>query len=392
MGANELFFIINLISFTTLSVMALLLCSAARFKSESSYVALFILFTTFPDFIYNVCDFFNWNSISRLITPIAYSANLTLMPFMLLLAHRAFNPYYKFRYTSLLHFLPAVLFAIAVGVYTRIMSAESVEATPLERAAELHSLLTGVNFIMISTQLIVYFYLIFSYLHKVKRYILSNQSQADLSEKVWIPRFITLIGALIVVAMIGSIVNPLGGFRLFYIINILAISYLLYSELQIVFAIRNNHVPTPAAIAEAEAEFIETKINRQTPTTQDKNSEELLKLEHYAREMEEYLRSSEIYVNPYLSLKDVAKATGISSKNLSKSINGILGKNFFDLVNGFRVEKSMALLKAKKEKGLTLETIAEQCGFNSRITFNNAFKKVTGLSTSEWIKINQNEK
>lgn len=192
--------------------------------------------------------------------------------------------------------------------------------------------------------------------------------------------------------MIGSIVNPLGGFRLFYIINILAIGYLLYSELQIVFAIRNNHVPTPAAIAEAEAEFIETKINRQTPTTQDKNSEELLKLEHYAREMEEYLRSSEIYVNPYLSLKDVAKATGISSKNLSKSINGILGKNFFDLVNGFRVEKSMALLKAKKEKGLTLETIAEQCGFNSRITFNNAFKKVTGLSTSEWIKINQNEK
>ncbi|MBQ2778495.1 MAG: helix-turn-helix transcriptional regulator [Bacteroidaceae bacterium] len=372
--------------------MALLLCSAARFKSESSYVALFILFTTFPDFIYNVCYFFNWNSISRLITPIAYSENLTLMPFMLLLAHRAFNPYYKFRYTSLLHFLPAVLFAIAVGVYTRIMSAESVEATPLERAAELHSLLTGVNFIMISTQLIVYFYLIFSYLHKVKRYILSNQSQADLSEKVWIPRFITLIGALIVVAMIGSIVNPLGGFRLFYIINILAIGYLLYSELQIVFAIRNNHVPTPAAIAEAEAEFIETKINRQTPTTQDMNSEELLKLEHYAREIEEYLRSSEIYVNPYLSLKDVAKATGISSKNLSKSINGILGKNFFDLVNGFRVEKSMALLKAKKEKGLTLETIAEQCGFNSRITFNNAFKKVTGLSTSEWIKINQNEK
>ena len=51
-----------------------------------------------------------------------------------------------------------------------------------------------------------------------------------------------------------------------------------------------------------------------------------------------------------------------------------------------------ALLISKKEKGLTLETIAEQCGFNSRITFNNAFKKVIGVTTTEWLRLNQNEK
>jgi len=56
------------------------------------------------------------------------------------------------------------------------------------------------------------------------------------------------------------------------------------------------------------------------------------------------------------------------------------------------VEKSKALLMSKKEKGLTLETIAEQCGFNSRFTLNAAFKKAVGVTTSEWLKLNQNEK
>ena len=90
--------------------------------------------------------------------------------------------------------------------------------------------------------------------------------------------------------------------------------------------------------------------------------------------------------NPNLSLKDVAKATGLSSKNLSRAINAILEKSFFDLVNGLRVEKSKALLLAKKERGYTLDTIAEECGFNSRFTFNAAFKRATGLTTSEWLK------
>ena len=59
-----------------------------------------------------------------------------------------------------------------------------------------------------------------------------------------------------------------------------------------------------------------------------------------------------------------------------------INKNFFELVNRFRIEKLKALLMSKKEKGLNLETIDEMCGFNSRITFNNAFKKVIGVTTT----------
>ncbi len=122
----------------------------------------------------------------------------------------------------------------------------------------------------------------------------------------------------------------------------------------------------------------------------DNQKDDVEQLQKYARRVEEYLYTSEAYVNPNLSLKEVANATGISTNNLSKSINATLGKNFFDLVNGYRVEKSKALLLVKKEKGLTIETIAEQCGFNSRVTFNNAFKKIIGMTTTNWVKLNQN--
>ncbi len=392
MKYDEIILIINSFSFITLMVMTLLLCSAVRFKSESSRTALFIYFTTLPDFIYNICDYFNWNSVALMMAPIAYSANLTVMPFMLLLAHRAFNPYYRLRYEGLLHFLPAVCFAALVAFKIWTMPAEESEHFSVERSAGFRTMLTSVNFIMISMQLVIYSYFIFSYLRKVKQYIFNYHSSADFSDKVWVPRFITFIGFLMIVVMISSIFDPLGGFRLFYLINVVALGYLLYLELQIVHAIRNNRFPTQIDVTVAEADYIAIEKKRRQYCKAESSKENLQELEQYARLVEEYLRTSEVYTNPDLSLADVSKAMGISSKNISRAINIVLNRNFFNLVNSFRIEKSKALLLVKKEKGLTLETIAEQCGFNSRFTLNNAFKKITGQKTTEWLRAERRQK
>lgn len=387
MGYDSFMFLFNTFAIVLLIAMTLLLCMATRFKSDSSYVALVIFTTTVPDYIYNVCGYWGWNGLALLMAPIAYSVNLTVMPFMLFLAHRAFNPHYRFRYTKLFHFLPAFVFAGLVIVNIRMMSPEELNLFTVERVAGFRTLLTGVNFLMLSVQLLIYFYLIFSYLRKVKRYIFNNLSQAELSGKVWIPRFISFFGLLMVVAMVGSHFDPLGGFRLFYFINVVAMGFLLYSELETTFAKRYHRKPEQVVVEESVVEEAATEMIPLPETAIRK--EDMEPLCRYARQVESYLQSSEAYVNPSLSLKEVAVAVGISSKNLSRAINMVLGKNFFDLVNGFRVEKSKGLLLEKKEKGFTLETIAEQCGFNSRFTFNAAFKKATGLTTSEWIKLSK---
>lgn len=364
---------------------AFLLMVASRFKGESNYAALVISVITLPDYIYNVCGYMHWNDVALMMAPLAYSANLTLMPFLLLLAHRGFDPNYRFRLFGLLHFLPAVAFAILVAIHLDSMSLDEIKAFTVERSANFRSTLTAVNFITLSTQLVVYFYWIFRYLHKVKKYIFDHYTQPELSGKVWIPRFITFMGILIVVAMIASNFFPLGGFRLFYLINVLAMGFLIFQELEHSFLYRRRKMHNrnqPPGVAEEDVRAFE-----ETMQQPEEVKDELTLLTEYSVQVEEYLKESEAYTDADLSLEKVAIATGISARNISKAINTVPKKTFFDLVNGLRIEKSKELLQQKKQQGLTLETIAEKSGFNSQYTFCRAFKKVTGVSTTEWLRL-----
>ena len=393
MGYNEFILIVNAASVIILLVMALLLCLAARFKGESSYAAMIIVVSTVPVYIYNVCRSLGLYDVAICFAPTAFSVNLTLMPLLWLLVQRGFNPYYRFTPLRLLHFLPAVLSLIlfCASVFT-LPQSQRYDFMIHENTGD-DTWLGDVNYTMVLLQLIGYFYAIFCYLHKVKHFVRSHYSAAELQRKLWIPRFTTLFAAMFAVVIVCYALWPRTDAWLLQLLTVVIMGYLLYSELAIaLFERYRNDAVTATAAAEAEAEFIATEVKPQPQPEADNSKEEMQKLEQYARQVEEYLRASEVYVDPNLSLKDVATATGISSKNLSKSINATLGKNFFDLVNGFRIEKSKALLISKKEKGLTLETIAEQCGFNSRITFNNAFKKVIGVTTTEWLKLNRDEK
>ena len=124
--------------------------------------------------------------------------------------------------------------------------------------------------------------------------------------------------------------------------------------------------------------------------TQDQISSsayDIEQLQKIADNVNDYLITSEAYVNPNLSLCDVSKATGITYNNISRAINLVLNKNFFLLINEMRIEKSKSMLMEKKKLGFTLETIAEQCGFNSQVTYCNVFKRHMGMTTNQWLKL-----
>lgn len=391
MENHVLIFIANAFLITTLLIMTLLLCFAARFKGYSSYAAIFIFLITLPDFIYNTCDTFNWYNTALWVAPVAYSVDLLLMPLMLHLARRTFNPKYKFKFVEMLHFLPAIAFCALVAIHVCTLSGEEARNfVVIESATESNATLSIINLIMIVVQLIVYFYLIFTYLRKVRKYVSSNLSHAGFLRSVWVPRFITFVGILIILSIIGGHFNPLKGLRLYYFANTIAMGYLLYHALNRAFTANNQPVIQQIDITAMEADFLvseeEAKSNTETRPATKENMEQL---QQYAKEIEKYLQSSQAFINPNLSLKEVATAMGASARNLSKAINIVLGKNFFNLINGYRIEKSKDLLLSKKEKNLTLDSIAEMCGFNSRFTFNTAFKKSTGLTTSKWLNMQQ---
>ena len=59
--------------------------------------------------------------------------------------------------------------------------------------------------------------------------------------------------------------------------------------------------------------------------------------------------------------------------------------NFNDFINNYRIEAVKENLKKGEHKKTTLLGIAFDCGFNSKATFNRAFKKSTGLSPKDYL-------
>jgi AraC-like DNA-binding protein len=59
-------------------------------------------------------------------------------------------------------------------------------------------------------------------------------------------------------------------------------------------------------------------------------------------------------------------------------------ENFYDLVNGYRVEEAKRLLLDSKSINYTILSVGFEAGFNSKTTFNTVFKKFTGFTPTEF--------
>jgi len=106
--------------------------------------------------------------------------------------------------------------------------------------------------------------------------------------------------------------------------------------------------------------------------------------ELYAEKLIDYMKSSRPYLNPELTLSQLANELGISSHILSQVINEKLGINFFDFINDYRVASFKEKIVDPKYGNFSLLGIAFECGFNSKSAFNRIFKLKTGLTPSHY--------
>lgn len=97
-----------------------------------------------------------------------------------------------------------------------------------------------------------------------------------------------------------------------------------------------------------------------------------------------HMATNKPFLNPELTLSDLAKQISISRNQLSQVINTGTGDNFYNFVNKFRIEEVKALIKKDVNKKFNILSLAKDAGFNSKSSFNNIFKKMTGLTPSEY--------
>jgi AraC-like DNA-binding protein len=91
-----------------------------------------------------------------------------------------------------------------------------------------------------------------------------------------------------------------------------------------------------------------------------------------------------LYKNSGLSIDDLAARLNVPPNHLSQVINQKEMKNFYDFVNAYRVEEFKRLIALQKNRQFTLLSLAHDCGFSSKTSFNRCFKKATGLAPSEY--------
>jgi AraC-like DNA-binding protein len=101
-----------------------------------------------------------------------------------------------------------------------------------------------------------------------------------------------------------------------------------------------------------------------------------------------YMELRRPWLDPDLTLDDLAAQLKLRPKLLSQAINEGLGQNFFEFINTYRIGEAKRLLTNPADKKITVLEVLYEVGFNSKSSFNTVFKKQTGLTPSEFKKKN----
>ena len=93
------------------------------------------------------------------------------------------------------------------------------------------------------------------------------------------------------------------------------------------------------------------------------------------------------YLNADLTLKDLALLLNIHPNQLSWLINHEFDKNFNEFINQYRVDAFKRISKDPKNSHITLIGLAYDSGFNSKTVFNTSFKKETGMTPMQYLRL-----
>ncbi len=110
------------------------------------------------------------------------------------------------------------------------------------------------------------------------------------------------------------------------------------------------------------------------------------KAEVYKREFLRLMDKEKLFIDSNITVNQVAQKMGIPRQYLSEVLNVYLKSNFQDCMNKYRAEEFVECLKDEKFKNYSIMGIANEVGFKSKSSFNTTFKKIYGVTPSEFKK------
>lgn len=118
--------------------------------------------------------------------------------------------------------------------------------------------------------------------------------------------------------------------------------------------------------------------NFTSPTTAESTTEDFP-----LNKLGEAMDKDHIWLNPHLTLSDLATYIGTNRTYLSNCLNKRLNTTFYDYINHYRLDAALKHLDDPNST-LTIAEVAESCGFNSLSTFRRVFMRAKGCTFAEY--------
>ncbi|MCF1713305.1 helix-turn-helix domain-containing protein [Flavihumibacter sp. RY-1] len=275
----------------------------------------------------------------------------------------------------LLHFIPALV-AVLFFLPVLLRSAEGKLAF-IRSGGEGYQ---GANLLRIVLLQVSGFVYVLWALWLLRRHKLNISQEFSYEERInlnWLRYFIYGLAAIwLIIVVTKSDYYIFGAAALF----IVFLGYFGIRQVGI-FTTANLYQTAPVPAIPVPVEVIENNPRRKyasSGVTGEKSRE-------IHQRLVQLMQSAKLYTEPELSLSILADKINVHPNYLSQVINEIEGKPFFEYINSLRVEEFKRLAALPESRQFTIMSLAYDCGFNSKSSFNKNFKKATGLSPSEYL-------
>jgi AraC-like DNA-binding protein len=383
------FILINIlpivIDFIALLFIIFLLSAKTERKLSNILLALYLLFFAIDT---------SANYVSILIYPISPVAGMLIStlvfltaPLFYLFIKSSIYRDFKIRKITWLHILPYLVVNIALIpiYYVEVIKQTSSQ---IDQQQFVQSELIKISYLILHIQYLTYFLLIFLMLKKYRQLLIENFSNPILGNYRWLMQFTILLFADSIISMIKNIILLLNWTYLDTAIDIVLVYILIFMSWLLVKALQN---PGLFLGIYSNVQLVKDMIRRNGNNEQLDHISTCQFLEseedrQFAKELNIYMLSQEPYLNPSLSMMELAHQLNIPIRELSLFINRKMNKHFFDFINEYRIEKAKEILENPENSDMTVLEILYEVGFNSKSSFNTLFKKYTGLTPTEYRK------
>lgn len=303
-----------------------------------------------------------------------------------------------FRKTDWLHFIPFIIYLIILlPWYVQSAEVKRSYLSDFELASQ-----DDFGFLNQFSLLLILIYLVLTlrFLRQFRKDIKETFSEISQKRVEWMTTFSYAVLTVLIVSTLGfyghkwniPVLDAIYHYN--YFLMVLLVYWIAYKALlqPIIFDIpvfEEDIRPKPIIPLVSEnpsSTLSEVQSRKYTRSGLDDEQAELV-----YKQLVDCMKKDKPYLDPEINIYQLAQLINVKKHHLSQVINEKAGINFFDFINEFRVEEIKRNMIDGDKKNLTLLGIALESGFNSKATFNTAFKKFTGQTPSDFQKSLKNQ-